>query len=326
MRLPSIHAAVLLAVTAALQGCGGSQATDRDDPTATVRVTRDFGRDLLLSEERAPLGDRATVLRLLRDHADVETSNRGSTIEAIDGARRSKDGDSETTWALIVNGIEADVTPDEYRVRPGDMVQLDLRDWYVTLDVRATVGAFPETFTRGSFGGRFPTTLECAQARSTACRLVRRALERAGVAVDGSPPPGRRPPDGEVQRARVLVGPWKHWRDRPRPGRVDRGARYSGVFAKFTRLADGIRLLDWDARTVRAVGAGSGLVAAQRPTEADFLWLVTGVDEEGVERAARALSSSDLRGAFALVVTRNGPTKVPLPLADPTGRRDREGG
>lgn len=326
VRVGAVLAAVVALAGGALSvgGCGGSDAAERSGATVSLSVTRDFGREVLVSARDAPLPEPARVLRLARDHADVVTSD-GERIEAIEGARRIDRGDTRTTWALIVNGIEADLGPEEYPLGDGDVVQLDLRDWYVTLDVRATVGAFPETFTRGSFGRRFPTTVECAQPRSKSCRLVRRALERAGVAVDGSRPPGRRPQGITVHRARVLVGPWRHWRDRPWPGRIDEGARWSGVFAKFSSDLAALRLLDWDARTVRSVGAGSGLVAAQRPTEEDLVWFVTGVDAEGVERAAAALDSAALRDAFALVVTREGPIRVPIPHTDPFGPRDREG-
>lgn len=315
---------LVLAVAASASGCGGGDA-EPSQSAATQRITRDFGRVLLAADDTAPLTPRETVQSLLRATHDVKATSSQGWPDAVDGLAVYDNDERATTWALNVNGIEADEAPREYRLHAGDVVQWDYRDWYVTLDVRATVGAFPETFTRGVFGRRFPTTVECANPASTACLLVKRTLHRAGVSVDGSAPSGRRPPPGEVQRARILVGPWKRWRNRPWPRRIDEGARYSGVFAKFARTADRIRLLDWDARTVRAVGAGSGLVAAQRPTEEDLLWVVTGVDEEGVERAARMVGTAALRDAFAVVVTRDGPIKVPLPRTDPDRVREREG-
>jgi hypothetical protein len=78
-----------------------------------------------------------------------------------------------------------------------------------------------------------------------------------------------------------------------------------------------MRLLDWNTRVVRNVGAGAGLVAAIQPTEEDLVWLVTGIDNAGVDRAARALNSRDLRDAFAVAVTADGVEKLPLPPAAP---------
>jgi hypothetical protein len=308
--------------TVAAAGCG-SEAADSDGPTATMRITRDFGHELLSSQDLAPLEGRRTVLRLLKDHHDLVTGSALGWPDSIDGVRAGERGDSQSTWALNVNGIEADEEPRDYRLHPGDVVQWDRRDWHMLLDVRATVGAFPETFTRGAFGRRFPTTVECTDGQARACLVVKRALQRAGVAVDGSAT-GPLPPAGQVRRATVLVGPWKQLRKRQWARFIDYGARFSGVFAKFDKAAERIRLLDWDARTVRTVGAGSGLVAAQRPSEEFLLWTITGVDEAGVERAARAVGSDDLRDAFALVVSETGAQKVPLPLQDPDAPRNPE--
>lgn len=295
-------------------GCGDS--AEPSGPTVTQRVTREFGHELIAGEESAPLEGHGTVLRLLKAHEDVKTSAGGLVVSSIDGLKadweRETEDDDESTWALMVNGIEADEQPSKYKLYPGDVVQWDLRDWYVTLDVRATVGAFPQTFTRGVFGKRFPVTVECARPEAPSCTRVEKALRDAGVAIDGSRPAGGLPPAEQPQRARVLVGPWKSLRKRPWPRFVDDGPRYSGIFARFSPEAKELRLLDWNAHRAGVVGAGSGLVGAIRPTEEDLLWLVTGVDEQGVERAANALSARQLRDAFAVVVTDDGVQKLPL--------------
>jgi hypothetical protein len=310
---------VLLALSTSLvatlgAGCGDS--AEPSGPTVTQRVTREFGHELLGAEANVPLEGHETVLRLLREYEEVKTSAGGLAVSSIDGLKadweRTSEDDDETTWALNVNGIEADEQPGKYKLYPGDVVQWDLRDWYVTLDVRATVGAFPQTFTRGVFGRRFPVTVECARPASAPCVRVKRTLRDAGVSTDGSRPPGERPLRYQPQRARVLVGEWKHWHKRKRPHFVDAGPRYSGIFARFSPGASELRLLDWNAHRVRTVGAGTGLVGAIRPTEEDLLWLVTGVDQIGVERAARALNGRDLRDAFAVAVTDEGVVKLPL--------------
>lgn len=298
-------------VAAALGSCGG-EAAEPQGPTVTQRITRDFGRELL-SDDRAPLEGHRTVMRLLEAHNEVATGFDGDVVEAIDGRRQRREPPDESAWVFMVNGVEADEYPPDYRLHPGDVVHWDLRDWYVTLDVRATVGAFPETFTRGVFGKRFPVRLRCLPPSTVACREARQRLRAAGVDIDGSRPAGGLPPRGQPQRGRVLVGTWNRLRRGEWARRIDEGPRYSGIFARFSSDARSLRLLDWDDRTVRTEGPGTGLVGAMRPTEEDMLWLVTGVDEEGVERAARALDSDTLRDAFAVVLTRDGTEKIPLP-------------
>lgn len=311
-----VAAFVLVALTGAGLGAGCGDSAEPSGPTVTQRVTRDFGRELLGAQDAATLAGHRTVLQLLRQYEDVHLSEVGSAVEAIDGMKadweQRSESDEQSTWALNVNGIEADEEPGRYRIYSGDVVQWDLRYWYVTLDVRATVGAFPETFTRGVFGRRFPVIVECAPSSEASCARVKAELHDAGVAVDGSQPSGGKPPAGQPQRARVLVGPWKRWRSRAWPERIDKGAAYSGVFARFSPNAKELRLLDWYAHRVRTEGVGTGLVAAMRPTEEDLLWLVTGVDERGVARAARALSTPQLQDAFAVAVTDAGVEKLPL--------------
>jgi hypothetical protein len=306
-------AALLCAAVAALGGCGTSER--QEEPSATLEVSREFGHRPVLIEKRAELPERPTVIGLLRSRAEVKTIADGLVITSIDGQAKHDQavGKDETTWALNVNGVEADVAPADYKVYEGDVVQLDLRYWYVTLDVRATVGAFPETFTRGVFGKLFPVTVRCEAPGSGPCRHVKRLLRRAGVPTDGSARRGKLPPRGNPQRAEILVGRWDALRSNEWAARIDDGARYSGVFARFSPDARELRLLNWKAHRVRSEQAGTGLVAAQRPTEEDLQWVVTGVDDVGVARAARALGSADLRGAFSAAVTADGVEKLPLP-------------
>jgi Domain of unknown function (DUF4430) len=304
--------AVALALALGLASCGGGDSAEPAGPTVTQHVTRDFGREVLSAQDDVPLRGHGTAMRLLTDYHDVKKIWGGLLVESIDGLAQDAEGGT-TSWALNVNGIEADEYPAHYRLYPGDVVQWDRRDYYVTLDVRATVGAFPETFTRGVFGKRFPVRVLCERPASSACRRVRGALRDAGVRTDGSPPAGEIPRRGLPRRSRILVGTWHRLRNARWAPRVDAGPRYSGVFARFSPDDRELRLLDWDAHRVRTEGAGTGLVAAMRPTEEDLLWLITGVDQLGVERAAAALQRDSVRDAFAVAVTEEGVEKLPLP-------------
>jgi hypothetical protein len=292
-------------------GCGGGDA-EPAGPTVTQHVTRDFGRETLSAQDDVPLRGHTTAMRLLERYHEVGKDWGGLLVDSIDGLAQDA-ARNNPIWVLNVNGIEADEYPPDYRLHPGDVVQWDLREFDVLLDVRATVGAFPETFTRGVFGRRFPVRLRCAPPGSSACARVRGVLRNAGVRTDGTPPRGPLPRGGLPQRARVLVGPWRHIRDARWAGRIDTGTRLSGVFARFAPDGQELHLLDWNAERIRTSGPGTGLVAAMRPTEEDLLWLVTGVDELGVERAAAALDDESLHDAFAVAITPAGLERLPLP-------------
>lgn len=297
-------------------GCGDER---QDDAQVTLSVTRDFGRTLI-ARERLSLEGHGTALRLLRESHRVELDEFGG-VSAIDGLRageaKAEDGHT-STWAIVVNGIEDDLGARDLRLLEGDVVQFDLRDWYVTLDVRATVGAFPQPFTGGMAGIRFPVSVRCAPGYRAVCDDMRARLRAAGVDPDGVPPrPARRP--GAAADARslgrvvLLVGPWRHWRDHRYARRVDRGAGDSGIFARFAPDGRRLRLLDWNGHRVREHGAGTGLVGAMRPADGGLLWVVTGTDRKGVERAVAATAGATLRDAFAVAVTGEGVEKLPLP-------------
>jgi hypothetical protein len=294
-------------------GCGDESGdAEPSGPTVALHVTRDFGRDQLAAEDTAPLEGHGTVLRLLRGYHDVRTAYEDTVVMAIDGRRYRATETSTRGWVSNVNGIETDAFPSDHRLTSGDVVQWDMRDWDSALDVRATVGAFPETFTQGTFGSRFPTTVWCAPRSQEPCRQVKRRLRAAGAGADGRRPESR-PPKGEVQRAKVLVGAWNELRGPMLRRVMAAGPRDSGVFARFVAGGERLRLMDWNAESIREEGAGTGLVAAVRPTEPDLYWLITGVDAVGVRRAAEALDGDVLRDAFAVAVTANGVVKLPLP-------------
>ncbi|NLT04867.1 MAG: hypothetical protein GXY03_01015 [Solirubrobacterales bacterium] len=318
----------VLSLAALSPGCGSGEKPVDEGPTVTLRVTEDFGRELLTAADDAPLPSPPTILELLSDHTDVHAVSNGQEIEAIDEVYDQR-LPYPRVWAQNVNGIETDEYPVDYRLFDGDVVQVDLRYWHITLDVRATVGAFPETFTRGVFGRRFPTEVVCRPPRSAACTDVKQTMRDAGVDPTGGAPPGDPPRAGQPQRARILVGPWGRIGRAEWPRLIDRGPRYSGVFARFAGAdRSRLELLDAEARTVVAdAGRHAGLVAALRPTEEDLLWLVTGTTARGAQRAARALTAPTTRDAFSVAITAQGPISLPMRAETPlTGTPVERGG
>ena len=59
-------------------------------------------------------------------------------------------------------------------------------------------------------------------------------------------------------------------------------------------------------------GDGTGLVAALRPRADELVWLVTALDDEGLEAGVRALDERKLRDAFAVAATGRRVEKLPL--------------
>lgn len=299
--------ACLLALAAALAGCELGPGEERKGAGVDLRVTRDFGHELLRAEDELRILEDETVMRMLERSADVETRFGGGFVQAIDGLAGAGAGGT-SDWFFYVNGIQADEGAADFELTPGDVVQWDHRDWGATMDVRAIVGAYPQPFLDGLRGKRFPVRVECEDAESQPCETVKRRLRDAGVAASGAALGA----SGDQNVARVLVGRWERLRRLPTARMVELGPERSGVFARFADGGDTLELLGEDGHVARAERAGAGLVAALRPTDDELAWLVTGVDGRGVEAAARALSERALRDAFAVAATGDDVERLPV--------------
>jgi len=305
-RRPLALPAVLLSLLA-VAGCGLGAGGEQQGDGASLRVTRDFGRETL-SEARAPkVREDQTAMRFLRSENAVQTRFGGGYVQSIDGLAGGGAG-GMLDWFFYVNGILADRGAGEYELSPGDVVQWDYRDWRETMDVRAIVGAFPEPFLHGLDGKRFPVRVECEDIASGACRRVKDVLIEAGVPATGS----TLGTPGSQNVIRVVVATWARARGLNTARVIESGPRASGVFGRFAEEGERLDLLDFDGEVVRSGGPDTGLIAALRPTDKEFLWLVTGGSEQAVESAAAAFDTGSLRDAFAVAVEGQKVSKLPL--------------
>ena len=243
-------------------------------------------------------------MRFLEKTHKVETSYGGGFVDSIDGVRGDKAGQRD--WFYFVNGIEASKGAADFELSPGDRVQWDYRSWRGAMRVPAIVGAFPEPMVNGREGRRLPVRVQCERDGSEPCRNVLERLAEAGVVATQSPLAGQAGEDS----VRVLVGRWSALREVRGAATIERGPRASGVYARFR--GDSLELLDGSARPVRTAPPGAGLVAATETGPSGIVWVVTGVDDAGVSRAAEALDERKLHGAYAVVETAEETTRLPI--------------
>ncbi len=302
-----VHALVAAGLAAVLAaGCGlGAGAA----PSAVqLIVTRDFGARVL-SPRRAPrVHGQETVMSLLLRNDAVTTRYGGGFVQSIDGLAGGQEAGRPVDWFYYVNGVEASKGAAATNVHPGDHIWWDRHDWSQTDDVPAVVGSFPEPFLNGIGGKRLPVRVECAAVQGDPCRTVTARLRALGVpaaiAAIGS--------GGGPSTLRVLVGIWTALDGDVAARGIERGPRVSGVYAGFSADGKTLTLLDQDGRAARMLTAGAGLLAATRQGEEAPVWVVTGTDAAGLELAARALQQSALRSRFAIALSAQGATPVPV--------------
>jgi len=300
-------ACVAVAAAAVLAACGLGPGEERAGAGVELRVTRDYGHDLLLSKGDIPIRESDTVMRLLDRNAEIETRYGGGFVQSIDGlAGHGKEGAAD--WFFYVNGIQSEQGAADYELSPGDVVQWDRHGWGTTAQTRAIVGAYPQPLLDGLDGKRFPVRVECDDAEAQVCGDVKRTLRDGGVPATGATLGA----PGNQNVARIVVAPWASARRLPSARFVELGPKRSGVFARFVDGGGALELLDADGEVVRTERAGAGLLAALRPTDTELVWLVTGTDAAGVEAAAAALRPAALRDAFAVAVGGERIVKLPV--------------
>ena len=297
--------AVCIALCLGLAGCGFGAGEPKGGSGAQLNVTRDFGRTTVTTARLPKVRPSDTVMRFLQSHAKTKTRYGGGFVQSINGISGGGSGGRDD-WFYFVNGVEAPTGAADRALSPGDVVQWDYRRWDATPRVPAIVGAFPEPFLHGQKGTRYPTRVECA-ASTDSCVEVQSKLDAAGVPT-GSGSLGSEARGGVL---RVEVGKWADLRTLQDLDSLERGPKASGVYARFD-ASGALHLIDAAGNVVQTAPPGTGLVAAIIPPDQQPLWVVTGVDEAGVARAAELLTKAKLHNAYAVAALPSGPQRLPL--------------
>jgi hypothetical protein len=302
--------ASLLAVAgvAGLAGCGVGAGEEAAGTTLTV--TDRFGAELLLDTDTPRSAGGDTVMRLLQRNApEVVTRHGGGFVQSIAGRDGGRVDGRPVDWFLYVNGEASEVGAAAVRVREGDRIWWDRRDWGEAHGVQAVVGQYPAPFTsENERGRRVPTRVECEDPESAACDAVVETLVDLGIPAAK----GALARNLSAETLRVVVGTWSAVRADRALRQLERGPQISGVYARPRADGSAIALLDAQGRE-RGGGPGTGLVAATKTPDEEPVWTVTGTDIASVEAAARAFAEDALENRFAVAVQRGGePEGVPV--------------
>lgn len=326
--------AAVIAGALALAGCDASSV--RGDPTenstrilgprAWVVLTTDGGRRLVTRRSvRLERGD--TALDVLAQVADVRLTPDG-TIAQVNGegggALRTF-GPEQAAWYFRVDGIESiGVRPDRFRVRPGQSVWWDLRRFDIYDRLPVSVGTFPEPLFSGWRGDARPVRIAHGQDFQEDAEYFRDTIfERlepdivpisggGGFAgVGGEDQAGGDETDLPVavrrNRANFIIGRWEELRLDPNLIDIALDPRAFGL----TLWVEGteVRRQDPDMEFSERLADAEGLVwAATTDGEPDgtLVFVVTGITDEGVRAAARALRSGACQFYLACAVDREG--------------------
>ncbi len=294
-------ASAVLAVAAA--GCGIG-AGESEEGTASLRVTRDHGAELLAEATTTDPTESETVVRFLDRETEIETSYGGNFVDSIDGVENVIEGGRSLDWYYFVNGIWSPIGAGEATVHAGDRIWWDYRDWTGAYRVPAVVGSFPQPFLSGLDGESYPTEIVCFDSaeQSDACESAEGALSDAGA----EPQPTMLEDSDPKQSLRLLVGTWDEVRADPTARTMEGGPGRSGVYAEPAECGDSgsglwsLGVVDGEGEPTGASSDASWVVALQegddRPT-----WVVASSTPDGLDDAAAMLDEETLRDRYAAV-------------------------
>jgi hypothetical protein len=304
MRSPRAFVLGMLAAVA-LAGCGLGAGSAPGG--VSLVVTSRFGTDVIHASGPLKVKGQETAMSLLQRNYSVHTGDGGGFVQSVDGVAGGHEAGQPVDWFYYVNGVEATKGADATNVRSGDRIWWDRHDWSQAEGVPAVVGSFPEPFLHGIEGKRPAVRVECASLVGYACRTVAARLRALGVPSVTGPIASKSSPSV----LSVLVAPWASIAGRLGARGLAHGPRASGVYARFSAGGGELSLLDQEGRAVQTLSADAGLIAATRQGESAPVWLVTGTDRPGVERAATAFDESTLEDRFAVALTGAGPVSLP---------------
>lgn len=279
-------------------------------------VTEGFGSKHLLSFSAPKVGGAETAMRLLMRNAKVDTAYSGGFVQSIDGRSGGHEQGDPVDWFYYVNGEEAEKGAADTVVHSGDRIWWDLHDWSQSEHIPAVVGSFPEPFLNGLGGKRLPVVIECATPSSKACDEVSHRFTALNV-IAGFAALGTVGEGSEEDVLKVIVGAWRQIAGSAAARTMQKGPAVGGVYVRALLGGKSFALLGEDGTITTKLGAGAGLIAATRYSGSAPVWVITGTDAAGVQRAAANFDAASLDGRFAIAVapgaTRSSGTVIGLP-------------
>ncbi|THE15043.1 DUF4430 domain-containing protein [Bacillus timonensis] len=133
---------VALLALGLLFGCSNEQSTNKSSNNnssetvnkkekaeiVTVVISKNNGEEMIEEKEIEIATDKeVTVMDIMQENFEIETQFDGAFVASINGIAGSDE--DKTSWFYSVNGEEAMVGANEYKVEPEDKIEFDLHKW-----------------------------------------------------------------------------------------------------------------------------------------------------------------------------------------------------
>ena len=315
---------VVLLLTSLISGCSAQVALENTNPTnnepveaqATVVIAQDFGKELIL-ERKVNIGADNSAMAALQMVADVETKYGGGFVSSINGISSEYEGanSNKKDWFFCINGIASNLGARDYILQDGDVEHWDFRNWSYHQFIPAIIGDFPQPFRSGYQDKLKPTSVVYEEAFSAEAEALVGKMKGYGVIEVSAVCCDLLSDEAKGNSNLIIIS----LLDNTLISELNKAHKKLGFYVYIEQ--DKLIVLDAEGNISVKYGEGCGLIqATQNPwnpkgigSGENVVWMVTGVDVNGVRSAVEVLTnnSDELRHAFSLVIKDNAVMKIP---------------
>lgn len=273
----------------------------------TISLTRDFG-DTALDHREVELQPGWSLMDYMQSEYQVTTGFGGGFITGIEGLESASGAEGNFDWFFFVNGAVAMIGADQLKPAPSDVVWWDYHRWADAASPTAVIGCYPQPF----------VNREVIILANPAYQEMVEDCQRALTAQGAGPVTVVKLAKGSAHLNRpeapvIVIGTWSELE------KITYFSKWNQAFARngsgIHFIDHGVELLAADGKVRQTMGEGTGVIVASSTGQEDNpLWLVAGVDEQGVKEAVWILCSQPeaLKWKYGLAVQKGQITALPV--------------
>lgn len=248
-----------------------------------LHSSRDFGRETLNSRP-VKLQSSGSLLDYMQEEWQVKTGFGGGFVQGIDGLESANSSGNRYDWFFYVNGIVAPVGADQIKPSSGHIIWWDYHRWSSGPGQSAIIGCYPQPLKDKG------VTLLTTQRWTQLALQCQKAMGISGISSVEILDIGQNMSRLDNPTAPVMIiGTWTELQENTYLKKWNESYRRNGSSVHFTD--NGLDLLGVDGQVQRTLGPGAGVIVASGKGLGDNnpLWLIAGVDDQGVKEAAQLL-------------------------------------
>lgn len=301
----------LLLTVISLESFWGSKQEEPTGGTVSLRVTKEFGREVLLSTE-VELPPETSALQALKQEIEVETDYGGEFISSIKGLDSKTGNNHLQDWFFYANGITANVGAGEYYPREGDILWWDYHAWEEGQITPSVTGAFPQPFINGYRGDKSKTEIFFTKSGKEPAKKVQEFLLDEG-AEHVNKEDYREANLVDPQGITLVIALWDEIKEDEYWDELQKHRERTGWFARLS--TENFTSLDFRGNKIQQYHQSTGaiLVTGSGLGDPHPIWLVTAMDNESLNNAVNLLTNNPckLENTFGVLVKPDEVVKLP---------------